>query len=132
MKTVDVTFLRALKFWWSFTWRTLVISLPIYVIGVYRMFVWIAPFPTGGNPQPHASLSTLHSPHFLAGLWPVVTIVSIIIQIVAVRWALTTRWSDFRLQSGAAIPQCNRRLAQADVLSSLLSIGPEFRYSSHR
>jgi hypothetical protein len=99
MKTVDLTFLRALKFWWSFTWRTLVISFPIYVIGMYRVFVWIAPLPTAANPQPHASLSTLHSPPFLAGLWPLVTIVSIIIQIVAVRWALKTKWSYFRLQA---------------------------------
>jgi magnesium-transporting ATPase (P-type) len=99
MKTVDLTFLRAFKFWWSLTWRTLVISFPIYVIGMYRVFVWIAPFPTRADPQPHVPLSTLHSPHFLAVLWPIVTIVSIIIQIVAVRWALTTRWSDFRLQA---------------------------------
>ncbi len=99
MKAVKLTFLRALKFWWSFTWRTLVMSFPIYVIGMYRIFIWIAPFPTRANPQPHASLSTLHSPHFLAVLGPVVTIVSIVIQIVAIRWALATRWSDFRLQA---------------------------------
>jgi len=99
MKTVDLTFLRALKFWWSFTWRTVVISFPIYVIGMYRLFVWIAPFPSRDNLQPHASLSALHDAHFLAVLWPIVAIVSIVIQIFAVRWALTARWSDFRLQA---------------------------------
>jgi hypothetical protein len=99
MKTVDVTFFRAFKFWWSYTWRTVVISFPIYVIGMYRMFVWIAPLPTKANPQPHASLSTLHSPHFLGGLWSAVSVVTIIIQIIAARWTLKTRWSDFRLQA---------------------------------
>jgi hypothetical protein len=99
MKTVDVTFLRALKFWWSFTWRTLILLFPTYVFGMYRVFVWIAPLPTRANPQPHASLSTLPDPHFLSVLWLTVTIVYIIVQIIAVRWALTARWSDFRLQA---------------------------------
>jgi len=99
MTTVNVTFLRALKFWWSFTWRTLIISFPLYVFAMYRYFVWIAPFPTRANPQPHAALPTVHGLHVLFVLWPLVTMVSIIIQIVAVRWALTTRWSDFRLQA---------------------------------
>jgi hypothetical protein len=99
MTTVNITFLRALKFWWSFTWRTLVISFPIYVLGMYRLFVWLAPFPTRVNPQAHAALASPHSAQILAVVWPVVTVVSIIIQIVAVRWALTTRWSDFRLQA---------------------------------
>jgi hypothetical protein len=99
MKTVDVTLLRALKFWWSFTWRTIVISFPIYVIGMYRVFVWIAPIPTRANPQPNATLSTLHSPSHLALLWPIVTIIVITIQVIAVRWALKSRWSDFRLEA---------------------------------
>jgi hypothetical protein len=100
MTIVNVTFLRALKFWWSFTWRTLVISFPLYVFGMYRLFVGIAPFPARANPQPHAAPPTLHSLHVLLFvLWPLVTVVSIIVQIVAVRWALTTRWSDFRLQA---------------------------------
>ena len=35
MQQVDVTFLRAFKVWWSFTWRVVVLWIPFEIVLVF-------------------------------------------------------------------------------------------------
>jgi hypothetical protein len=100
MQSLDITFRRALKVWWSFFWRNIVLSIPLWIVvtlAMYRMMIWIRPLPTRGIPAAQAQI--VHSIHTLSALWPLMMVASFVIQIYALRWALKTRWSDFRLQA---------------------------------
>jgi hypothetical protein len=100
MQSLDITFRRALKVWWSFTWRNIVLSIPLWVVAtlaMYRMMIWIRPLPTPGMPAAQAQI--IHSVHTISALWPLMMLASFLIQIYALRWALKTRWSDFRLHA---------------------------------
>jgi hypothetical protein len=96
---VEVTFVRALKIWWSFAWRALVLWLPVGLLMAISMH-WLLPLPHPG--QPNVPLSPSQVPGFMARgmiLWVVLMCVAIVAQTVAIRWMLKVRWSDFRLQA---------------------------------
>jgi len=52
------------------------------------------PLPTRAVPTPHA----MHSLKTLYAVYPFTILASAVTQIIALRWALNRRWSDFRLQ----------------------------------
>jgi hypothetical protein len=106
MQPVELTLPRTIKIWWSITWRTCVISVIPWLVLVAVMFRRIStymrpgPVVAGNVPQaPFVPFAFHHSPG--SGLlgWLVSMLVLIAIQVLAIRWALKTRWSDFRLQA---------------------------------
>ena len=102
MNSTDVTYGRALKIWWSYAWRTVVLLLPVMFLTMIIMFSVmssIMPFPKPGEPP-----TPIH-PDQVAGmmgkmsfLWLVMMALNITAQVLAMRWMLKTKWSNFRLQ----------------------------------
>jgi hypothetical protein len=98
MQQVDVTFLRAFKVWWSFSWRVVVLWIPFEIVLVFLVRHVL-----------HAGLHVTPAPtelrHHLQRVWEVLLpffVAAVIIQTFAIRWALKrARWSDFRLQAVA-------------------------------
>ena len=83
VKFVEVTWTRALKVWWSFTWRsTLYSSLVVFVIGFISVFAT----KISGDPQ-ILSVATL-----IIGLGCGIYIVVAVMEMV-----LKKEWSDFRI-----------------------------------
>lgn len=98
MPLVEVTFARATKIWWSILWRTWVLMIVPWlalVAVMYRTFsTYMTPPPRG------AEMISLPPPHFPRWLWFVSIVVLLVIQILALRWAVKdARWSDFQLQA---------------------------------
>ena len=94
MNQLDITFGRALKVWWSYAWRASVLWIPVGFAMAISMF-WIVPFPRPGQPWTPSQVSAWMANGFL--IWIVVMAVAIVVQTIAMRWMLKTRWSDFRL-----------------------------------
>jgi hypothetical protein len=94
----DVTFGRALKIWWSFVWRAILLMIPIMIVSMVVM-VSIFPFPKQGQPAPVLrpdQIAGMTGKMF--GLWLFMMVFQIAAQVQAVRWMLKTKWSNFRLQ----------------------------------
>ena len=97
MTTVDMTFGRALKVWWAYAWRSMVLWIPVGIAIGSSMFAWI-PWPRPGETS--ADYMAAHWPDILtrmSTLSLIMTLVAIAVQTLAMRWALHTQWSDFRL-----------------------------------
>lgn len=93
MHQLEVTFGRAMKFWWSLTWRTGVLMLPITV--VLNVMMVSAFMPEPGKPLDPADLGGMLlslAPAYVVGM-----ALSVVAMVYATRWALRTKWSDFRL-----------------------------------
>jgi hypothetical protein len=93
-----VTYGRALKIWWSYIWRAIVLLIPVCVITMIIM-VSFFPFPKPGD------AATFLRPDQIPGmmakgfvLWLFMMAINIAVQVQAMRWMLKTKWSDFRLQ----------------------------------
>ncbi|MCC7258775.1 MAG: hypothetical protein IT486_10440 [Gammaproteobacteria bacterium] len=98
MAEVDVTFNRAMKFWWSLTWRTWVLMLPVMAllnVVVFWALLGNTAMRSGGSPDPAAVVGAMATvaPAYLVGL-----LLSVVAMVWATRWTLRTRWSDFRVQ----------------------------------
>jgi hypothetical protein len=96
MTTVDITFARALKIWWSYVWRVAVLWIPLGFALAFSMFL-VLPHPRPGQPFP---LTPAQIPGFMGRisiLWLVMMALAVTVQTFAMRWMLKTRWSDFRL-----------------------------------
>lgn len=95
MDQVDITWLRALKIWWSYSWRAFVLIL-LVMVPLEAIIFWYAMSPlrkAGGN-----SADTMRMAGTMATLWPVLMAVAIALQAQAMRWMLNkARWSDFRV-----------------------------------
>jgi hypothetical protein len=98
MSDINITFGRALKIWWSYVWRAVILLIPILVITMI-IAVSLFPFPKSGD-------VTLLRPDQIPGfigkgfvLWLFMMALNIVVQVLAMRWMLKTRWSDFRLQA---------------------------------
>jgi hypothetical protein len=93
MNPVDVTFGRACKIWWSYTWRALVLSLLVAIPleGLMGFFMINHLHRTGNVPDP-----TIRARLMLA--WPFVMAITIALQAQGMRWMLRkAAWSDFRV-----------------------------------
>ncbi len=93
MQQVDITFLRAVKVWWSYTWRALAMWAAVFVVVITTLALFgVLPHHTGAHVQPMRGrlLAVVAAIQFMVGTF---------IGIFAMRWALKTRWSDFRLQA---------------------------------
>jgi O-antigen/teichoic acid export membrane protein len=95
----DVTFGRALKIWWSYVWRAVVLMMPVMIIAIF-LAALIVPFPKAGQPTPMLrpdQIPGMASKMF--GVWLFMMVFYIAAQVQAMRWMLKTKWSDFRLQA---------------------------------
>ncbi|HUL47559.1 MAG TPA: hypothetical protein VLV25_10715 [Steroidobacteraceae bacterium] len=97
--TVDITFNRAFRVWWSYAWRGMVLS-PVVIVPV-QIFViaWIIPHLRAagvGETTGRARLRELLE--LLWFVWPIAVVGAIIIQTIAMRWMLRrARWAEFQL-----------------------------------
>ena len=96
MASVEITFSRALKIWWSYTWRAFVLLIPLIVVLDIAMY-FVMPFPRPGQPFNPDRVSTMM--RFGMLIWVPGMIASLALQAQAMRWTLKTRWSGFRLQA---------------------------------
>jgi hypothetical protein len=92
-----VTYGRALKIWWSYIWRAIVLMIPVMMVAMI-ITVWFFPFPKPGD-------ATVVRPDQIPGLmgkafvlWLFLMVLNIAAQVQAIRWMLKTKWSNFRLQ----------------------------------
>ena len=102
MSTIEITFMRALKVWWSFIWRGYVLLLPVGIVMGVAMF-WMMPFPTHPGPMgpDQAKLMIGKGSVF----WIVMMVLMVVVQTFAMRWMLKTRWSDFTLVAAPIEPR---------------------------
>ena len=95
MEQVHITWFRAFKVWWSFTWRAFVLLLLVMVPMEIVLFGYMrSHFPKpGADPAEAARMMGT-----MAIVWPIIMAVMIALQAQAMRWMLNkARWSDFRV-----------------------------------
>jgi hypothetical protein len=95
MQSVELTFGRAFKVWWSYSWRAFVLALLVLVPLELVMFWYLkSHFPRqGANPAEATRVAGT-----MAAVWPILMAVVIALQAQAMRWMLNkARWSDFRV-----------------------------------
>lgn len=93
MNQIDLTIKQTLKILWSFLWRGWLLMMPIMVLMLVAMRFMI-PFPKPGEPPMPPDLKQMQ---FLFFGWLVMMGLWVVSQGFALRWALKTKWSDFRI-----------------------------------
>jgi heme/copper-type cytochrome/quinol oxidase subunit 2 len=94
---VEITLGRATKIWWSFAWRSMVLSflvlIPVEAILAVIFFKYI---PTKGQ---HIDPSQVqHVFGVFSIVWLVMVGTMVLLQALGMRWMLkSARWSDFRV-----------------------------------
>jgi threonine/homoserine/homoserine lactone efflux protein len=96
MQPVELTFGRAFKVWWSYAWRAFVLGIPVAVVMMIVWFVLLMPYFPHPGQRPDPALMQAAMGRFSV-LWFVFMFLYIVIQVLAMRWMLKTKWSDFRL-----------------------------------
>lgn len=95
MEQVDVTWARAFKIWWSYSWRACVLGL-LVLIPLEALMLWYlkSHLPQqGSNPAAVARVART-----LAIAWPILMALVIAAQAQAMRWMLNKApWSDFHV-----------------------------------
>jgi hypothetical protein len=101
MNSLEINGRRALSIWWSFIWRSWLCTLPICFVGLALMRSLIPmPLPHKPGEPPHPFSPADMPSHYGAKfglLWVFMMGGMIICQTLAMRWALKTKWSDFKL-----------------------------------
>jgi hypothetical protein len=99
-----MTFMQALKVWWSYSWRASILVFPLVIITTAISLAGLISTVQGmlQNGQSLSSLSIdqlsrLVSGGFTMGILSMV--LTAVIQIFAMRWTLNSRWSDFKLKA---------------------------------
>ena len=99
-----MTLMQAFKVWWSYSWRASILVIPLGII----MTAWsLAGLVAAVEPmlQSGQSLSNLNIDQLLGlvsggtSLFVLSVVLTGVIQVFAMRWALNSRWSDFRLKA---------------------------------
>jgi len=99
MEEIDVTWLRGLKLWWSFTWRAMVLMMlvvfPLEILVFAFLFPHI-PKPVPGQPPNLSAMKYMALIMLIA--WPIMMATVIGMQVQGMRWMLkSAKWSDFRV-----------------------------------
>jgi|HubBroStandDraft_6_1064221.scaffolds.fasta_scaffold1067101_2 threonine/homoserine/homoserine lactone efflux protein len=97
MEPVEITWGRAFKVWWSFSWRGFVLSLlamiPLQIILFMTVFSRMPRPGQKGDPAEFAKMIPL-----LMLIWLVMMALVFVLQGYAMRWMLRdAKWSDFRI-----------------------------------
>ena len=99
MTTVDITLGRAFRVWWSYAWRSIVLS-PLVIVPVQILVItWIVPYARAavvGHGLDRPGMREVLE--LLWVVWPIAIVGMIIVQSIAMRWMLRrARWADFKL-----------------------------------
>ena len=97
MEQVEITWQRALKVWWSYSWRGFVLMLVVMIpLDIITFSVVLSHMPKPGTTADPTE--TMKAVRAMAILWPIFMVAIIAAQTLAMRWMLRgARWSDFRL-----------------------------------
>lgn len=93
MNKIELTISQAGKILWSFIWRGWILMMPIMIVMIIVVRVLI-PFPKPGEPPQPPDIKQM--PFFFVA-WLFMMVLFLISQIFALRWALKSKWSDFRI-----------------------------------
>src|SRR5258706_10920175 len=94
-----MTYLRAFRVLWGFLWRSCVVTLPLLFVGPW-LYVAVLPAEFINNPDlwlDPGSLLVYGSRLMLVSL--LLTVISVALMVVAMRWTLNAVWADFRLRA---------------------------------
>jgi hypothetical protein len=93
MNEMGVTFGRAFKVWWSFCWHSFVLMIPT---SIALLIVSFSMFPADSQLRPDFlnPMGVVEIIGRMSVLWLIATTV---VQVLAIKWTLRTRWSDFHL-----------------------------------
>ena len=104
-----MTLMQAFKVWWSYSWRASILVIPLGLIMMIGSAIELfSGLGTGSlSAQDLANLNVSHlnvdsMARLLSGgltLWILSIVLTAVIQVFAMRWALNSRWSDFRLKA---------------------------------
>src|SRR5512146_2032165 len=103
-KRKTMTLMQAFKVWWSYSWRASILVIPLGIImtawSLAGLFSTLQNMSLSG--QNPANLNVDQLTHLVSGgatLWILSLVLTAVIQVFAMRWALNSRWSDFRLKA---------------------------------
>ena len=99
-----MTLMHAFKVWWSYSWRASILTIPLTIIMTVWSLSGLAPIiekmmESGQSP---ADLSIQQLAGLATGgmsLMILSMVLIALVQVVAMRWALNSSWSDFRLKA---------------------------------
>jgi hypothetical protein len=99
-----MTLMQAFKVWWSYSWRASILVIPLGIIMAAWSLVGLVST-VQRMMESGQSLSNLNVDQLLGlvsggtTLFVVSVVLTGAIQVFAMRWALNSRWSDFRLKA---------------------------------
>jgi hypothetical protein len=99
-----MTFMQAFKVWWSYSWRASILVIPLTVIMTAWSLAGIIPV-LEDTIQSGKSVTDLNVDQLMGlatGGMSMMLLSLLLItgaQILAMRWALNSRWSNFRLKA---------------------------------
>jgi hypothetical protein len=104
MQPVELTYMRALKVWWSFLWRTWLMMIPITfgVVVLMLVVLWL----TGGFEafrHPEAGKAPFGL-GVMALMYLVIFPTMLLLQAFTMKLALKVKWSDFQLVAVGQAP----------------------------
>ncbi len=98
MNKIELTLGQTAKVLWSFLWRGWILMMPTMIFMMIAMRFLIQ-FPKPGEPPQPPDIKQMP---FLFVIWFVMMIVFLFSQIFALRWALKSKWSNFRIVAVSA------------------------------
>jgi len=94
---VEITVVRGIKIWWSIIWRSIILGGPAMgIIMAFAMKMLNFPKP-GDDPKAFNPAATSGAGFKFFLIWCLMMVLMIFVHGLAVRWALKTKWSDFKL-----------------------------------
>lgn len=99
-----MTLMQAFKVWWSYSWRASILVIPLTIIMMAWSLAGIVPVLEDmmQSGKSITDLSVDQLTHLATGGMSM-TLISLVlitaVQVFAMRWALNSRWSDFRLKA---------------------------------
>jgi hypothetical protein len=103
-----MTLMQAFKVWWSYSWRASILVIPLGIImtawSLAGLFSAVEKMSLSGQglSQGLAEMNIDQLTRLASGgasLWILSMVLTAAIQVLAMRWTLNSRWSDFRLQA---------------------------------
>jgi hypothetical protein len=104
MDTIDVTYGKATKIWWSYCWRACILMLPVMLLVSVVAFAML-PFPKPGQTAVFAPEDMPSLAGKMGIVWIFLMALNIFLQVQAMKWMLKTKWQDFQLH---AVPRSGK------------------------
>jgi hypothetical protein len=103
MASTEISYTRSFQIWWSYAWRTSVLMIPVMILGSIMGGGMMAGDLTGALAgDDGTSLQTNHLGSIVARfmlVWILIMVLSVLVQVQAMRWMLKTRFKGFRLEA---------------------------------